>query len=213
MADGETTGGASGIAGFILAGGRGRRMGGVDKPLVRLAGRPLIAHVIARAAPQVARLAIGAAGDPARFAAFGLPVVADPAAEAGVESFAGPLAGLLAGLDWAAGQAGIGRLAVFPADLPLLPDDFVARSRTALANGAEWACAASGGRLHPVVALWPVGVAERLRRLVAIDGLRRVDRLADWFRLATVDYAADPIDPFFNVNTPDDLAAAERLLR
>jgi molybdopterin-guanine dinucleotide biosynthesis protein A len=202
-----------GVAGLILAGGRSRRMGGADKPFIELAGRPLIAHVIARAAPQVSRLVIGAAGDAARFAPFGLPVVAD-AAEAGLESFAGPLAGLLAGLDWAAAQPGIGRLALFPADLPFLPEDFVSRAMAALGDGeADWACAASDGRRHPVVALWPVGAAGRLRRLVVAGGLRRADCLAGHFRVATIDYAADPLDPFFNVNTPGDLAAAERLLR
>lgn len=215
MRTAETTGRNKdgGVAGLILAGGRGRRMGGLDKPFAPLAGRPLIAHVVARAAPQVARLAINASGEASRFAGLGLPLVGDPAG-GGIEAFAGPLAGVLAGLDWMAARGGgIEWLAVFPADTPFLPVDFVERAFAALRReGAELACAASGGRAHPVVALWPLALRERLRRLVVEEGVRRADRLLETFRAARVPYAAEPIDPFFNVNTPDDLAAAERLL-
>ncbi|MBE0532477.1 MAG: molybdenum cofactor guanylyltransferase MobA [Rhodospirillales bacterium] len=199
-------------AGLILAGGRGRRMGGTDKPFALLDGRPLVGHVIERAGRQVSRLAVSAAGDAARFGSFGLPVLADPA---GLEAYSGPLAGILAGLDWAAAlpALGVGALAIFPADTPFFPEDFVERGLAALRDGTEVAVAASGGRLHPTVAVWGAGLGGRLRRLLVEDGLRRADRIPEHFRVATIDYGADPVDPFFNVNTPGDLAAAERLFR
>lgn len=201
-----------GTAGLILAGGRGRRMGGIDKPFASLGGRPMIAHVIARAARQVPRLAVSAAGDAARFGPFDLPVLADPA---GLETYSGPLAGILAGLDWAAAlpAPGAGALAVFPADTPFFPEDFVERGLAALRQGAEVALAVSGGRLHPTVALWSAGLGGRLRRLLVEDGLRRADRVPEYFREARVEYAALPFDPFFNINTPEDLAEAGRLFR
>lgn len=203
-----------GVAGLILAGGRGRRMGGIDKPLAVLGERRLIDHVIARASAQVSRLAINASGDASRFAGLGLPLVADLTDEGRIEAFAGPLAGVLSGLDWMAAQGGgIDWLAVFPADTPFLPTDFVERALAAIRDeGAELACAASGGRVHPIVALWPLALSDRLRRLVVDQGVRRADRLLETFRTAIVPYATDPLDPFFNINTPDDLAEAERLL-
>jgi len=209
-ASGDGGGEGGRVAGLVLAGGRGRRMGGIDKPFAVLGGRRLIDCVLARAGPQVSRLAVSAAGDPARFAGLGLPVLSDPP---GLEAFAGPLAGVLAGLAWAAAlpPPGVAGLAVFPADTPFLPADFVERGMAALGGGAEVAVAASGGRLHPTVAVWRVDLEGRLRRLVTDRGLRRADRLVEHFRAAPVDYAVAPFDPFFNVNTPDDLAAAEKL--
>ncbi|WP_316977919.1 molybdenum cofactor guanylyltransferase MobA [Shumkonia mesophila] len=203
---------AGNVAGLILAGGRGRRMGSIDKPFAPLGGRRMIEHVIGRAGRQVGPLAISAAGDAARFGVFGLPVLADPV---GLEAYSGPLAGILAGLEWAAARAAPGAeaLAVFPTDTPFFPEDFVERARAALADGAEVAMAASGGRLHPTAAVWSAGLGDRLRRLLVEEGLRRADRVADHFRAARVDYAAQPFDPFFNINTPEDLAAAERLFR
>ncbi len=197
------------VAGLILAGGRGRRMGGIDKPFARLGGRPLVEYVIERASRQVCRLVVSAAGDAARFDPFGLPVLADPA---GIEAYAGPLAGILAGLDWAAAASGGGALAVFPADTPFLPADFVERGLAALRGGAEVALAASGGRLHPTVGVWGAGLGGRLRRLLVEDGLRRADRVPEHFRAARIEYPAQPFDPFFNINTPQDLAEAGRLL-
>ncbi len=161
-------------AGLVLAGGRGRRMGGIDKPFALLGGRPLVEHVIERAGRQVSRLAVSAAGDAARFSPFTLPMLADPA---GLEAYSGPLAGILAGLDWAAAASGGGALAVFPADTPFLPADFVERGLAALRGGAEVALAASGGRLHPTVGVWGAGLGGRLRRLLVEDGLRRADRV------------------------------------
>ena len=194
------------LAGIVLAGGQSRRMGGGDKCLRPLAGRPILAHIIERARPQVAALALNANGDAARFAGFGLPVVADSVAD-----FPGPLAGILAGLDWAARLPNATHVASFAGDAPFLPRDLVARLAAALAQGYDLACAASAGRAHPVFGLWPLALREELRRALAVEGIRKVDRWTARFRLATVEFAATPFDPFFNANEPDDLAEAERL--
>src|SRR5690348_11809459 len=183
-------------------------MGGGDKSLKLLAGRPILAHIVERAAPQVRALALNANGDAARFAAFGLPVVADSVAD-----FAGPLAGVLAGLDWAAARVpGATHVASFAGDAPFLPRDLVARLAAAVAQGHMLACAASGGRAHPVFGLWPVALRDALRRAVAQEGIRKVDAWTGRYDLAAVEFAAVPIDPFFNANRPDDLAEAERLM-
>lgn len=195
--------------GVLLAGGLARRMGGGDKSLRRLGGRPILKHVIERARPQVETLILNANGDPARFAAFGLPVVADT-----IEGFAGPLAGILAGVDWAAEHRPQARWVVSIAtDTPFLPGDLVARLLAAVeAEGADLACAASSGRSHPVFGLWPVRLAADLRRALVEEGLRKIDAWTARYRLATVSFAASPVDPFFNANTPEDLETAERLL-
>jgi molybdenum cofactor guanylyltransferase len=196
------------IAGVILAGGLARRMGGGDKGARLLAGRPILAWVIERARPQVAALALNANGDAARFASFRLPVVADS-----VEGFAGPLAGVLAGLDWAAeAVAGATHVASFATDAPFLPRDLVARLAAAVAAGADLACAASDGRDHPVFGLWPLALREALRQAVRDEGVRKVDQWTGRYRLATVEFPIAPVDPFFNANHPDDLAAAEQLV-
>ena len=198
------------VVGLLLAGGRARRMGGGDKCLLHLGGRPLLEHVIHRARPQVARLVLNANGDPARFAAFGLPVVADT-----IEGFAGPLAGVLAGLDWMAGRvAGADWLATFATDTPFFPLDLVARLREAVARErADLACAASGGRAHPVFGLWPLALRDDLERAMREEGLRKIDRFTARYRLATVEWPVGDIDPFFNVNRAEDLEAAEARLR
>ena len=197
------------IAGIVLAGGLSRRMGGGDKCLRLLAGKPILAHIIERARPQVEALALNANGDPARFAAFGLPVVADS-----VAGFAGPLAGVLAGLDWAAAnRPGATHVASFAGDAPFLPRDLVARFAAALDEGYELACAASQGRAHPVFGLWPLRLRQELRRALAEEEIRKVDIWTARHRLATVDFPSGPIDPFFNANHPEDLAEAERLAR
>ncbi len=193
------------IAGVLLAGGKARRMGGGDKCLRKLAGQPLLAHAIARARPQVAALAINANGEAARFAAFGLPVIADSIAD-----HAGPLAGVLAGMDWAAARAS--HVASFATDAPFLPSDLVARLAAAIADGADIACAASGARAQPVFALWPVALAEELRRAMLDEGVRKVDVWTARYRLAEVAFEADGHDPFFNINAPDDLARAGDIL-
>jgi len=197
------------VVGLLLAGGLARRMGGGDKCLRPLAGRPILAHIVERLTPQVSRLVLNANGDPARFAAFGLPVAADS-----VEGFAGPLAGILAGLDWAAAQAPDCPLVLSaPTDAPFLPRDLVARLLAArAAQHAEIAMAASGGQVHPVVGLWPVELRRDLRHALVEEDIRKVDVWTARYRVAVVEFPAEPIDPFFNANRPEDLARAEALL-
>ena len=191
-------------AGVILAGGLARRMGGGDKALRCVGGQSVLDRLIARLAPQVAFLAINANGDPTRFAATGLPVIAD-----GVPGHPGPLAGVLAGLDWAAGL-GFAEVVTVPGDAPFLPHDLVVRLQQAR-RATAIACAASGGRVHPVVALWPITLRVALRAALE-SGLRKVESFAAAQGLVTCEWPADPIDPFFNVNTPEDLAEADRLV-
>ncbi len=197
------------VLGLVLAGGQARRMGGGDKCLLPLAGRPLLAHIVARLAPQVRRLLLNANGEAARFAAFDLPVVPDR-----LEGFPGPLAGVLTGLEWAAENAPDCRWVMsVPGDGPFLPRDLVARLLAAVeGQGADLACVASGGRANPVVGLWPVALAGSLRRALVEEGLRKVDIWTARYRLATVDWPDRPYDRFFNANRPDELAEAERLL-
>jgi molybdenum cofactor guanylyltransferase len=198
------------VLGLLLAGGQGRRMGGVDKGLCRVAGETLLARAIGRLTPQVEATILNANGDPARFAEFGLRVVPDA-----VAGFAGPLAGVLAGLEWAAAnRPDIEWVASAPTDAPFLPVDLVARLLAAIEReGGELACAASGGRAHPVVGLWPVRLAGALRQAVVAADVRKVDRFTGAYRLALAEFPDRPIDPFFNVNTPEDLAQAERLAK
>lgn len=195
------------VLGVLLAGGQGRRMGYVDKGLMALGGRPLLEIAIERARGQVSDLILNAAGDPRRFAAFGLPVVADV-----IEGFAGPLAGILTGLEWAAAhRPEVAWVATFATDAPFLPGDLVARLAAATGD-AHMACARSAGRTHPVFGLWPVGEREALRRALVDEDIRKVDRWTARYTVAHVDFRCDPVDPFFNVNTPEDLATAERLI-
>ncbi len=203
------------VAGVLMAGGQSRRMGGGDKCLRALAGKPILSHVIDRVRPQVGPLLLNANGDPTRFAAFGLPVVADA-----VGDFAGPLAGVLTGLEWTAGQGpGCTWLASFATDAPFLPEDLVARLLAAVeAAGADMACAASQGRDHPVFGLWPLRLCHELRQAMVEEGIRKVDLWTARFKLARVAFPpvetpAGPLDSFFNANRPEDLAEAERLAR
>ena len=200
---------AGSTLGLILNGGLARRLGGVDKGLVLIAGRPLIVRAIKRLRPQCGALAISANGDPARFAGFGLPVLADDPPD-----FAGPLAGVLAGLEHCARlSAAMTRVATLPADAPFAPLDFVAKLHEARrAAGAAIAVAASGGRRHYVAALWPVALAQPLRRALIEEGVRKVEVFAARFPVAIAGWSCQPVDPFFNVNTADDLAHAEALL-
>src|SRR6266850_5528091 len=197
------------VIGLLLAGGLSRRMGGGDKTLRLLAGRPVLAHVIERIQPQVRGLCLNANGDPARFAAYGLPVVPDS-----VEGFVGPLAGVLAGLEWAAVNAsGCGWVATAPTDAPFLPRDLVARLLApCLLGDADMSCATSVGQVHPVVGLWPVSARADLRRALVEEQIRKVDLWTARYRLAPVEFSSEPVDPFFNANRPEDLAEAERLV-
>lgn len=196
-------------AGLLLAGGLARRMGGGDKGLTLLGGRPLLDHILERIRPQVGPLALNANGDPSRFAAYGLPVLPDV-----IGDFAGPLAGVLTGLEWARQAApNCDFVATFPTDAPFLPTDLVARLVDAVTrDGADMACAASNGQHHPVVGLWPVRLADDLRKAMLDDDIRKVDRWTARFKLAVVDFPCLPIDPFFNANRPEDLIEAERYL-
>ncbi len=197
------------VAGVILAGGLSRRMGGGDKCLRELGGRPLLAHIVERARPQVFDLVLNANGDPARFASFGLPVVADT-----IAGFAGPLAGILAGLDWAAVHAPqCRRVASFAADAPFFPRDLVTRLVAAAdRDQADLACATSAGQAHPVFGLWRVDLREALREALVREQIHKVDRWTARYKLVRVEFSATPVDPFFNANTPEDLATAERQL-
>jgi molybdopterin-guanine dinucleotide biosynthesis protein A len=194
--------------GLILAGGLARRMGGGDKPLTKIGGATILDRVLSRMRPQCQALLLNANGDPARFAATGLPVIADD-----VPDFAGPLAGVLAGLDWAAAhKPEAGYLASVPGDCPFLPRDLVARLHQARAkSGAPLACARSGEWRHPVVGLWPVALRHDLRQALTGEGLRKIELWTARHGVALADWPAEPVDPFFNVNTPQDAAAAERL--
>lgn len=197
------------VAGVLLAGGRARRMGGGDKALQAIAGRTMLDLAIERTRPQVSALVINAGGDAGRFASFGLPVAADV-----VGGFAGPLAGILTGMIWARDHVPECRwLVSIATDTPLFPDDLVARLLAAVAEDrADLACAASAGRPHPVFGLWPLRLLQDLRTALLDDGVRKIDAWTARYRVATVNFDADPFDPFFNVNTPENLETATRLL-
>ena len=194
--------------GLILAGGLARRMGGGDKPMTRIGGATILSRVIERMMPQCGRLILNANGDPSRFADTSLPVISD-----NVPGFAGPLAGILAGLDWAAANApDVSYVASVPGDCPFLPRDLIARLLQArLAENNPLACARSGEWRHPVVALWPVALRADLRHALVEEDLRKIEIWTARHGVALADWPADPVDPFFNVNTPDDAAAAEKL--
>lgn len=196
--------------GLVLAGGLARRMGGGDKPLKTVGGVTILDRAIERMRPQCASLVINANGDPVRFAATGLPVVADD-----VPDFAGPLAGILAGLDFAAAHApSIEYVASVPGDCPFLPRDLVARLHEARqAQGTPLACAKSGDWRHPVVALWPLALRGDLRQAVVGEGLRKIEVWTARHGVALAEWPVTPVDPFFNVNTPEDVEAADRIAR
>jgi molybdenum cofactor guanylyltransferase len=196
------------ILGVLLAGGLARRMGGGDKPMRTILGRTILARVIARLSPQCDELILNANGDPARFAAFGLPVIAD-----GVPDFPGPLAGILAALDWAAvNRPEVTHMLSAAADCPFLPRDLVTRLEAAREkDNAELAVAASDGQSHPVIGLWKVGLRDELRHALVKEDIRKIDRWTARYPLATVTWPVTPVDPFFNANTVEDIAEAERL--
>jgi molybdenum cofactor guanylyltransferase len=194
---------------IILAGGRATRMNGLDKPLQKLGGKPLLAHVIAALAPQCSTLVINANGDAARFSSFDLPVVADANA-----NFLGPLAGVLAGLDdLVQRDPALGFAVSVATDTPFLPTDLVVKLHAARASAqADIAVARSGHIVHPTFALWPVAIRDGLRRALIDEDIRRVTSFLARHTCAYADWDIVPSDPFFNVNTPDDLREAERIL-
>jgi molybdopterin-guanine dinucleotide biosynthesis protein A len=195
------------ILGLILAGGLGRRMEGIPKPFARIGGVPLIEAAIARVRDQCDALAINLhdatpeAGE--AYAGFCLPLLADA-----IPGHSGPLAGVLAGLDYAA-EHGLAHVLSLPCDSPFLPRDLAARlAAAAQAKEDGLACAASGGRSHHVVALWPTRLRDDLRRALTIEGLRKVGEFQQRYDVATVEWDFRARDPFFNINTPDDLLLA-----
>jgi molybdopterin-guanine dinucleotide biosynthesis protein A len=196
------------ILGVVLAGGLARRMGGGDKARIRIGGKTILERVLARLEPQCTGLILNANGDPTRFADTGLPVVPDS-----VPDFAGPLAGILAGLDWAAAHAPeVADIVSAPGDCPFLPDDLVARLAAARQSaGVPLACARSGEWRHPVLGLWPVALRDDLRKALIEEKLHKIEAWTARHGIAIADWPATPIDPFFNVNTPQDAAEAERL--
>lgn len=186
------------LAAVVLAGGSARRLGGVDKPLLELAGRPLLQHILDRL--KIADIAISANGDPARYARFGLPVLHDGAFEG-----EGPLAGILAGLDWAE-SLGATELLSVPGDTPFIP------ANLAVALSPAPACAASRGRLHYLVALWPVSCREHARSILSRPGPRDIRHFSAAIGMRRVDFPTGKCDAYLNINTPEDLAAARRTL-
>jgi len=197
--------------GVILAGGLARRMGGGDKGLLHLGGQSLLQHVIDRLEPQVAGIVLNANGNPTRFADYDLPVIADE-----TNDFAGPLAGVLTGMVWGAAQ-GANHIVTVAADTPFFPCDLVPQLQLALEGDARIALAATpdpkrGMARHPTFGIWPTSLADDLRQALA-DGTRKVVAWTDRHGTATAEFTATPFDPFFNVNTPDDLIRAEELLR
>jgi molybdenum cofactor guanylyltransferase len=194
--------------GLVLAGGLARRMGGGDKARITIGGATILQRVLACLTPQCRRVIINANGDAARFADTGLAVVADS-----VPDFAGPLAGILAGLDWAAANAAaIEWLVSVPGDCPFLPKDLVTRMHdTRSTANVPLACARSGEWRHPVVGLWPVALRENLRHALISEGLHKIELWTARHGIAIAEWPAAPFDPFFNVNTPKDAAQAEAI--
>jgi molybdopterin-guanine dinucleotide biosynthesis protein A len=194
--------------GLVLAGGLARRMGGGDKARIRIGGKTILERVLERLTPQCSSVILNANGDPARFADTGLPVVPDT-----VPDFAGPLAGILAGLDWAAAHApDIADLVSVPGDCPFLPRDLIERLLvTRQSAGLPLACARSGEWRHPVVGLWPVALRTDLRKALIEEDLRKIEAWTARHGVAIADWPDAPVDPFFNVNTPEDAARAEHI--
>lgn len=200
------------VIGVLLAGGQSRRMGGGDKGLLPFGGGTLMGHVIGRLEPQVDAIIINANGDHRRFSRYNLPVVADPC-----EGFAGPLAGVLAGMIWAQAMRPHALwLATAACDTPFFPEDYVIRLLEA--TGGRYpaiALSASGGQVHPVFGLWPVALAADLSEALG-SGTRKV---LDWtsrhptvtFEFKAIEADGHQIDPFFNANTPEELAQAEAI--
>jgi molybdopterin-guanine dinucleotide biosynthesis protein A len=193
--------------GLVLAGGLARRMGGGDKALLNIGREAILDRVLARLKPHCTTVVLNANGDPTRFTRFGLPVVSDD-----IPDFAGPLAGILAGLDWAAANASVEWVASVPGDCPFVPRDLVPRLHAArLAAGAPLACAKSGEWRHPVAGLWPVSLRADLRRALTNEGLHKIEVWTGRHGVGLAEWPDRPVDPFFNVNRPEDLAQAERI--
>lgn len=196
--------------GLVLAGGLARRMGGGDKARIEINGVSILDRVLATLSAQCPRIVINANGDPRRFEDTGLPVIPD-----NVAGHPGPLAGILAGLDWLAAQnLGIEWMVSVPGDCPFVPDDLVERlhaARRKMGVGVPLACARSGEWRHPVVGLWPVALRADLRKALVEEDLRKIDIWTARHGVAIADWPTEPVDPFLNVNTPEDVAQAEQM--
>ena len=189
---------------FLLAGGQSRRMGGGDKNRLPLGGKPVLQYVLDRVERCGAPTAINANGDPSRYAAFGLPVIADV-----VEGFAGPLAGILTGLEWAVKHhSSCTHMVSLATDAPFLPHDLAARLLKGLGPNANIVQAQSNNRRHPVFAIWPTGLASELRHAVCDEGIRKIDDYTNRHNCGTVSFSGSP-DPFLNLNRPEDFDLAE----
>jgi molybdenum cofactor guanylyltransferase len=199
------------VVGVLLAGGLGRRMGGGDKPLNMLGGKPILDYAIDKAKPQVDTLVLNANGDAARFSHYGLMIAADV-----IEGYAGPLAGILTGMEWALDNVPDSCwLVSFATDAPFFPEDMVERLMAECEQSdARIACARSHDRDHPVFALWSMELAADLRRAMVDEDMRKIDRWTARYSVISVEFQdVNGIDPFFNINRPDDLASAERLIK
>ena len=203
------TGAGRDVAGTVLAGGLARRMGGGDKGMLELGGRSILDRVLECLRPQVRMVALNANGDTSRFDRWELPVAPDM-----LPGNLGPLAGILAGLDWTfANVPGLRWIVTVPTDTPFLPVDLVEKLLAAVtASGADMACAVSSGRRHPVVGLWPIRLRNDLRQALIGEGVRKVDVWTGRFSVAEAEFEATPVDPFFNVNSADDLSRARDML-
>ncbi len=192
--------------GVILAGGLARRMDGRDKPLLTLGGRTLLDRVASRLAPQCSSLILNANGDPARFQRKDLPVVADSIAD-----HPGPLAGILTGLEWTADHhPDIAWIVSVPGDTPFISEDLVQRLHEARRDaGCPLACASSGGQVHFAVGLWPVALRHDLRDAIMCKGIQSIRQWIALHGCAEASWPDEPVDPFFNINTPEDLSRAE----
>lgn len=196
------------IVGVLLAGGLARRMGGGDKSMNTVGGVPILERVVARIKPQVGTLILNANGNPSRFAELGLPVVADV-----LDDHPGPLAGVLTGMEWSrAMRPSVPWIATVATDAPFVPLDLIARlAAAAEAAGALIACAQSNGRTHPPFAVWSIDLADDLKTALVDEGLRKIDAWTARHPIVHVEFSTDPVDPFFNVNKPDNLAEADAL--
>ena len=197
------------IVGVILAGGQSRRFGGGDKFIAELKGEPLVDRVIERVRSQTRQLIISTNIEIPHLTKFKLPIVADA-----VQGQAGPLAGILAGMEWTRDYTTDYEWIVsFPTDAPFVPLDCVVKMlKQAVSDNAEIVCAASGGRTHPVCALWRVDLAENLRQAMVKEDMRKIDLWTARHRLSVLEFPDQPFDPFFNINRPEDLAQAEIIL-
>ena len=199
---------ANSVVGVILAGGQSRRFGGGDKFLNKLNGKLLIEHVIDRVRSQIDHLIINSNSDAHSFENFGLSVVADS-----IQGYAGPLAGILSGMEWVQKNASRCEwIVTFPSDAPFIPPDCVDKMRScANKESAEIVCAASGGRTHPVCALWQVELAGDLRKAMEDEEMRKIDLWTARHLISTVEFTDQPFDPFFNINRRQDLERAEQI--